>query len=105
MKKPLKIFLLVILAVVVLLAVGITATIGWRPFVGPRARRLTNRTFASTPERLARGKYIAEDVAGCMDCHSPHDWTKHDAPIPDGMEGAGENFASPGFQGRSPLRI
>jgi hypothetical protein len=28
---------------VVLLAVGITLTIGWRPFVGPRARALRGR--------------------------------------------------------------
>ena len=73
-------------------AVAITFTIGWRPFIGPRARALTNRTFAATPERLARGRYLAEDVAGCIACHSPHDWTKHDDPIPAGMEGAGEPF-------------
>jgi mono/diheme cytochrome c family protein len=27
-----------------------------------------------------------------MDCHSPHDWTQHDAPIPAGMEGSGEDM-------------
>ena len=75
------------------LAAGITLTVGWRPFLGPRARPLTNRTFERTPERLARGKYLAEDVAVCMDCHSPHDWTKQDAPIPSGMEGAGEDMS------------
>src|SRR4029077_839131 len=29
----------------------------------------------------------------CVDCHSPHDWTKHDNPIPPGMEGAGGDFS------------
>ncbi|MGC1185980.1 MAG: c-type cytochrome [Candidatus Acidiferrales bacterium] len=84
---------------VILLAVGITFTIGWRPFIGPKARPLTSRKFDVTPERLARGRYIAENVAGCMDCHSPHDWTQHDAPIIPGMEGAGENLPLAGLPG------
>lgn len=100
MKKFAKVLGVIFVALILLLAIAITFTIGWRPFVGPRARPLTNRTFASTPERLARGRYIAEDVAGCMDCHSPHDWTKHDAPIPEGMEGAGEGFPIAGLPGR-----
>ncbi len=88
-----KIFLAVLLCLVIVLAVGITATIGWRPFIGPRARPLTSRVFERTPERLTRGKYLAEGLNVCMDCHSPHDWTKHDEPITPGMEGAGEDFS------------
>jgi hypothetical protein len=93
MKKFFKIFLASLLCLVALLAVGITLTIGWRPFIGPRSRPLTNRVFEGTPERWARGKYIVENLAACADCHSPHDWTKHDNPIPPGMEGAGEDFS------------
>ncbi len=88
-----KISFVIVLCLVALLAVGITATIGWRPFLGPRARPLTNRVFERTPERWARGKYIVENVAACSDCHSPHDWSKHDSPILPGMEGAGEDFS------------
>lgn len=88
-----RIFLIVVLCLAIVFAVGVTATIGWRPFIGPRARPLTNRVFERTPERLARGKYLAEGLNVCMDCHSPHDWTKHDAPIPSGMEGAGEDMS------------
>jgi mono/diheme cytochrome c family protein len=93
MKRFFKISLTIVLCLVVLLAVGITATIGWRPIVGPRSRPLTNRVFDRTPERWARGKYIFENLAACVDCHSPHDWTKHDSPIPPGMEGAGGDFS------------
>jgi len=89
----LKVSLVVVLCLVVLLAVGVTATIGWRPFIGARSRPLTSRVFERTPERWARGKYLVESVSGCMDCHSPHDWTKHDAPIPTGMEGAGADMS------------
>jgi mono/diheme cytochrome c family protein len=88
-----RIFLVVLVCLVLILAVGITATIGWRPFLGPRSRPLTNRVFERTPERLARGKYLVEGVTPCMVCHSPHDWTKHDAPIISGMEGAGQDMS------------
>jgi Cytochrome c len=88
-----KVFLVVLLCLVLVLAVGITATIGWHPIIGPRSRPLTSRVFESTPARLARGKYLVDGVTPCMDCHSPHDWTKHDAPILPGMVGAGQDFS------------
>ncbi|HEV2523101.1 MAG TPA: c-type cytochrome [Candidatus Acidoferrales bacterium] len=93
MKRFLKISVVVLICLIALLAVGITLTIGWRPFICPRSRPLTNRVFERTPERWARGKYLAENVAACVDCHSPHDWTKHDSPVPPGMEGAGEDIS------------
>jgi mono/diheme cytochrome c family protein len=54
----------------VLLAVAVTATIGWRPIIGPKSRPLTNRTFESTPARLARGEYLMTGVTPCLVCHS-----------------------------------
>jgi hypothetical protein len=88
-----------VFGLLVALAVAITFTIGWRPFIGPKARPLTDRKFDATPERLARGRYLAENVAGCMECHSPHDWTQHDDPIISGMEGAGDVFPVHGLPG------
>ncbi len=67
---------------------------GTGPVFGPRARALMNRTFPRTPERQARGRYLVEAVAGYMDCHSPHDWTRHDAPILPGMAGAGQDMSA-----------
>jgi len=93
MGRFLKISFAIVLCLAILLAVGITFSIGWRPFLGPRMRPLTGRVFERTPARWARGKYIVENEAACADCHSPHDWIKHDSPIPDGMEGAGEDFS------------
>lgn len=91
--KFLKISLVVVVCLAILLAIAITFTIGWRPFIGPRARPLTSRTFERTPQRWTRGKYIVENWAACVDCHSPHDWSKHDAPILPGMEGAGQDMS------------
>jgi mono/diheme cytochrome c family protein len=54
-----------------------------------------------TPERIARGKYLAEHVTGCMDCHSARDWKYFAAPLVKGSEGKGgevfdENIGVPG---------
>jgi mono/diheme cytochrome c family protein len=87
--KLLKVVGWIFAVLVVLLVVAITATIGWRPFIGPNARALTDRTFASTPERLERGKYLTENLLNCFACHTDRDWAKHDAPEVAGMHGAG----------------
>jgi hypothetical protein len=92
MKKARKILGWSFLILVLLLAVGVTFTIGWRPFIGPRARTLTDVKFQSTPERLARGEYLVKNVAGCMDCHAPHQWTAHDTPILPNMVAAGQDM-------------
>lgn len=50
-------------------------------------------TVERTPERLARGKYLAHHVTVCIDCHSTRDWTKLSGPIVPGTEGkGGEEF-------------
>jgi hypothetical protein len=90
LKKLGRILLICAAALVVLLAVAITFTIGWRPLLGPRMRAATTRQFERTPERLARGRYLVQSVLGCETCHSPHNWTEHGAPIPAGMELAGQ---------------
>jgi mono/diheme cytochrome c family protein len=82
-----------------LILTGISATVGWRPFIGPRARALTNRSFDPTPARLARGAYLAQNVAGCLYCHSDLDA----GPEGDGLsykagtEGAGRSMAGEGL--------
>ena len=86
MGRMARILGIMLLGLLVVLAVVITATIGWRPFIGPKARPLTDRKFEATPERLARGKFLFD---GCAGCHSPHDWKPHDPPILPGMKGAG----------------
>src|SRR5215472_5276497 len=70
MKSYGKSLLWVFVALVIALALAITFTIGWRPFVGPRTRPLTSRKFESTPARLARGEYLVMSVTDCMDCHA-----------------------------------
>lgn len=92
MKKLGKILGWAFVALVLLLAAAITFTISWRPFFGPRARTTTARTIERTPERLARGKYLAENVSGCMFCHTPHDWGSRESAIAAGNLGSGEEI-------------
>src|SRR5579885_2560576 len=99
MTKFRKILLICVSALVLMFAAAIQLTIGWRPFLGPRKRALTNRTFAATPERLARGRYLTQGLLGCETCHSPRDWTQHGAPLLPGKELAGQQFEVPGFPG------
>jgi mono/diheme cytochrome c family protein len=85
------------LALLALLAVAISATVGWRPFLGPKSRALTDRRFESTPERLARGRYMVESVSGCVYCHSDLDWKARGYPIKAGTEGSGRSWADEGI--------
>ena len=38
---------------------------------------------------IARGRYLAVNVAGCADCHSQRDFSKYSGPIIKGTEGGG----------------
>jgi mono/diheme cytochrome c family protein len=83
----------VVAILAVILIVAITFTIGWRPFIGPRARPLTSRQFERTPERLARGDYLVNHVTICIECHSQPDWKDRNTPIPPDTLGAGQSFS------------
>ena len=89
MKSWLKIGAWTFVGIGIALAAAITGTIGWRPFIGPQARPLTDRVFERTPERMARGEYLVENVMDCFGCHAEHDWAQHDAPLVPGTKGAG----------------
>src|SRR4030095_9478485 len=82
-----------ILALITILVVGITFTIGWRPFIGAKKRALTDRKFEGTPQRLARGKYLVDGIIGCFGCHTDQDWSKPGAPPVAGKEGSGHVWA------------
>ena len=86
-----------LLGLVVVLVLGVTVTIGWRPFIGPRARPLTNRTFEPTAARLARGAYVVNNVAGCTYCHSEFDASERPLRTKAGTEGGGHVWAPEGL--------
>lgn len=85
----LRFFGVTLFTVLLVLAIGISISIGWRPFIGPRSRPLTNQAFTATPARLERGQYLVEHVMGCFYCHSEHDWNAPGAPPIAAKKGAG----------------
>jgi hypothetical protein len=43
----------------------------------------------SSQARIDRGRYLANHVMVCMDCHSTRDWSKFSGPLTPGTEGKG----------------
>jgi mono/diheme cytochrome c family protein len=77
------------LVLLILAALGITFTVGWRPVIGARKRALTSRKFEVTPARMQRGDYLVHAVMHCMGCHSKHD-DKANPPVLAAKEGSGQ---------------
>ena len=59
---------------------------------GLKVRPLTDVKFESTPERIARGKYLTEGASHCFLCHSERDWNKPGAPAIESKKGGGRIF-------------
>jgi mono/diheme cytochrome c family protein len=97
MRRSLKVAGLVVLALVLLVVAALPLLVGIRPFIGPRARALSERRFEATPTRIARGEYLATAVSGCLYCHSEIDWQSPGFPIKRGTEGKGRSFAEEGL--------
>jgi mono/diheme cytochrome c family protein len=97
MKKVFKVFGVIIL----LLAVLITGAIIYIKFALPDVGEAPTLTVDATPERIERGKYLANSVNVCMDCHSTRDWSKFSGPVVPGTFGkGGDRFdQSVGFPG------
>ena len=47
----------------------------------PKDVPVVNFKVVATPERVERGKYLANNVAVCLDCHSTRDFTKFSGPV------------------------
>lgn len=88
-----------VFALLVLAVIGISVTIGWRPFLGPKTRALTDRKFEATPERLKRGTYVAEHLAACVDCHTPFETTPGGSENMLHKKASGQIFPIPNFPG------
>lgn len=97
MKKILKYLFYTVLLVFLVIAGGATYLKVALPNVGDAPDLKVERT----PERIERGRYLANSVAVCIDCHSTRDWSKFGGPIVAGTLGAGGEKFDPlmGFPG------
>src|SRR5436305_3993637 len=85
------------LLVTVLLVILINVTIGWQPFLGPKARPLTDRRFEFTEARLERGRYLVEGSLHCFQCHSQPNRGEPGEPPMAGTKGGGRVWSEEGF--------
>lgn len=92
MKTLLKLLLALVVIAVIAAGAGLAYLFTNYPNVPPAE----NVTVQSTPEKVARGEYLAKHVSGCVDCHADHDLTKYAAPIlPDSLGKGGYEFGDP----------
>lgn len=80
-----------------LIVVGIVIVIGFAiayvTLILPNIEADQTVKIEPTPERVARGKYLANHVAVCMDCHSTRKWDLFAGPMAaEGIGSGGEQF-------------
>lgn len=97
MKKLFRILGIFVLSLVIIIG-GIIVYIKTQL---PNVGAAPNLQVELTQERIEHGRYLANSVTVCMDCHSTRDWTKYSGPVIAGTEGkGGERFdQTMGFPG------
>ena len=89
MKKFKKWAAYTVIAIILIVITGISYVTLALPDVG----KPQNLKIQITPQRIERGKYLANHVAVCIDCHSTRDWSKFAGPLlPNGVGAGGEKF-------------
>jgi len=97
MKKTLVRVLKVLGALVALAILGLVVKFY---LLSPKSRPATSVTAKATPETIERGRYLANNVAACVACHSPVQEDKPGDPLAPGKVGSGRDFGDlPGFPG------
>ena len=88
-----KNFKKILLGLVIVVVLAIVGGYSYMMLAFPAVSDPADLTVEITEARLVRGKYLAEHVALCVDCHSQRDFTKFAGPIIPGTLGrGGERF-------------
>ncbi len=83
----------ILIGLVIVAAVIVGGGYLWLHAAFPKVSDAPDITVERTPERVARGEYLAQHVTGCIDCHSTRDFTRFAGPIVAGTLGkGGERF-------------
>lgn len=96
--KNLKKFLILILGIIVIV---VASAMTYLKFALPNVGAAPEMKVEMTPQRIARGEYLAHHVAVCIDCHSQRDWSRFSGPPKKGTYGMGgdvfdQKFGFPG---------
>lgn len=84
MRTLLKVFAGLVLLVIVVCGSLIGYVVFFKPGIAVEKVKID-----PTPERVSRGKYLVENVAQCVACHSERDWSLYAAPVLPGTDGKG----------------
>lgn len=90
MKKTSKVIVFTIVALVLIAVIGL----GYITMFLPNVGKPEDIKIAITPERIARGEYLANHVTLCTDCHSQRYWSKKIGPVAPDKLGAGGTIFS-----------
>jgi hypothetical protein len=85
MGRILGILLLLLTTVVTVAAIFVVR-------VPPKQRPASTEVVERTPERIERGRYLVNNVFGCMDCHAKRDYTRYGAPVSGPLGAGGDCF-------------
>ena len=83
-----KTFLKVVGGILLVAVALIAGAVAWLSVRKPMQRAASTEKVDATPERLARGKYLVENVTDCLGCHSDHTMA-FGFPVKPGTEGQG----------------
>ncbi|MBE0539583.1 MAG: c-type cytochrome [Ignavibacterium sp.] len=102
MKKLMKIGSIIVGVFVLIIIVGSV----YFNSTYPKAIPVSKVKVELTAERIERGRYLANNVAMCIDCHSTRDFSKYSGPVVPGTEGkGGEIFGKEmGLPGTIPVK-
>jgi len=97
-----KRFLKIIGIILVLVGIGLAILLSYVKIALPDIVVDNAIIIEQTPDRIARGEYLANHVTVCMDCHASRDWGVFAAPPIENTKGiGGEVFDQElGFPGR-----
>jgi mono/diheme cytochrome c family protein len=78
-----------LLGLMVLVLVGAIGFVGYFKLMLPRDIPVPSMQLPTDPAIIERGKYLANHVAVCMDCHSKRNWDFYAGPLVPGTLGQG----------------
>lgn len=79
----------IVLWIVAIIFIALVSLLGYLKIALPNVGPVPEMKVELTPERIARGEYLANHVSVCIDCHSKRDWTKFSGPPTPGTYGMG----------------
>jgi mono/diheme cytochrome c family protein len=79
----------VLLGLILVLVLAVVGGYSYMMLAFPSVSTAPDLKVDLTPERIARGKYLAEHVTMCVDCHTERDYTRFAAPVVEGTYGKG----------------